>query len=324
MSEETFIEKIYAAFFRQEFPADLVLVVVWLAASIAAIYLPILNQTPVLVVFALPVVLFIPGYCLIAALFPKNDDIDLIERLALSIGLSIAVVPLIGLGLNFTPWGIRLDSIVISITVFTWVLVLVAHYRRAILPPEERFSMPFSEIASTIREGVFPDRSSPVDRLLSVILVLAILIAITTTIYVIASPKESEHFSEFYLLGEKGMAADYPDLIITGQNYPMFVGVGNHEYRNMSYTIETWTSFTEFDNVTNSTTILAMDPLDHLLLTLAHNETMVIPYNLSLKKTGYNRVEFLLFNETVPGPEVSGEDRINASYHDLHLWITIL
>ena len=324
MSEETFIEKIYAAFFRQEFPADLVLVVVWLAASIAAIYLPILNQTPVLVVFALPVVLFIPGYCLIAALFPKNDDIDLIERLALSIGLSIAVVPLIGLGLNFTPWGIRLDSIVISITVFTWVLVLVAHYRRAILPPEERFSMPFSEITSSIREGFFPDGSSPVDRLLSVILVLAILIAITTTIYVIASPKESEHFSEFYLLGEKGMAADYPDLIITGQNYPMFVGVGNHEYRNMSYTIETWTSLTEFDNVTNSTTIIAMDPLDHLSLTLAHNETIVIPYNLSLKKTGYNRVEFLLFNETVPGPEVSGEDRINASYHDLHLWITIL
>ena len=275
-------------------------------------------------IVALPVVLFIPGYCLIAALFPRNDDIGLSERIALSIGLSIAIIPLIGLGLNFTPWGIRLDSVVISVTVFTWVLVLIAYYRRAILPIEKRFSMPFSEIGDTIHEGLFPPDSDRVDRLLSVILVLAILIAITTTIYVIASPKESEHFSEFYILGEKGMAADYPDLIITGQNYPMFIGVGNHEYRNMTYTIETWTSLTEFDNVTNSTTIIAMDPLDHLSLTLAHNETRVIPYNLSLKKTGYNRVEFLLFNETVPGPEVSGKDRINASYHDLHLWITIL
>ncbi len=50
---------------------------------------------------------------------------------------------------------------------------------------------------------------------------------------------------------------------------------------------------------------------------------VIIPYNLSLNKTGYNRVEFLLFNETVPGPEVTGSDRINASYRDLHLWVTV-
>jgi uncharacterized membrane protein len=323
LPEDTRIHKIYAAFFRQDFPADLTLVVVWLTASFAAIYLPFLNQTPISVVFALPVVLFIPGYCLIAALFPKNDDIGLSERFALSIGLSIAIVPLIGLGLNFTPWGIRLDSVVIAITILTWVLVLGAHYRRAVLPSEERFRMPFSEIAGSIREGLFPPESDRVDRLLSGILVLVILIAITTTIYVIASPKESEHFSEFFILGENQMAADYPDLIITGQNYPMFIGVGNHEYRNMSYTIETWTMLTEFDNVTNSTTIMVMDPLDQMSLSLAHNETMVIPYNLSLNKTGYNRVEFLLFNETIPGPEVTGSDRINASYRDLYLRVQV-
>ena len=119
------------------------------------------------------------------------------------------------------------------------------------------------------------------------------------------------------------MASDYPDLIIVGQNYPMFIGVGNHEYRNMTYTIETWTVLTKFDTLTNSTTILAMAPLDRQSLVLSHNETRKIPYNLSLNKTSYNRVEFLLFNETVPGPEVTGSDRINASYQDLHLWVTI-
>ena len=62
------------------------IIVIWLAACIAVIYFPFLNQTPLTVVFALPVVLFIPGYCLIAALFPKNDDISLIERIALSFG----------------------------------------------------------------------------------------------------------------------------------------------------------------------------------------------------------------------------------------------
>jgi hypothetical protein len=66
-----------------------------------------------------------------------------------------------------------------------------------------------------------------------------------------------------------------------------------------------------------------MDPLDRLSITLAHNETTIIPYNLSGKKTGYNRVEFLLFNESVPGPEVSGSERINASYRDIHLWVVV-
>ena len=105
LSEKTRIEKIYSAFFEQEFPADLTLVVVWLAASIVAIYLPILNETPLRIVLALPVVLFIPGYCLIAALFPKEGDIGLVERIMLSIGLSIAIVPLIGLGIKFHPMG---------------------------------------------------------------------------------------------------------------------------------------------------------------------------------------------------------------------------
>jgi hypothetical protein len=79
----------------------------------------------------------------------------------------------------------------------------------------------------------------------------------------------------------------------------------------------------EFDNVTNSSSIMAMAPNDRLSLTLTHNETAISPYNMSVKKTGYNHLEFLLFDETVPGFNVTGSDRINASYRDLHLWVTV-
>ena len=324
MSEKTRLEKIHAAFFEQEFPADLALVMVWLVASITAIYLPVLNETPVRIVLAIPFVLFIPGYCLIAALFPKDGDIGLIERIMLSIGLSIAVVPLIGLGLNFTPWGIRLDPIVMSLILFTYAMILVAYYQRALLPVEERFRVPFSTIGGRIRQEFLPPGESRIDRLLSVILILVMTAVIITTTFVIVTPKESgERFTEFYILGEKQMATDYPEQIIVGQNYLMNVGVGNHEFRNMAYTIETWMVRTEFDNVTNISHIITMDPNDHLSFTLSHNETRIIPYNLSAKKTGYDRVEFLLFNESVPGLEVNGSERINASYRDLHLWITV-
>ena len=324
LSEKTRIEKIYSAFFEQEFPLDLTIIVVWLAATILLIYLPIQNTTLLRLVLALPVILFIPGYCLIAALFPKNGDIGLIERIMLSIGVSIAIVPLIGLGLNFTPWGIRLDPIMIVLTLFTWVMVLIAHYQRAMLPSEERFRILFFTISGEMRQKFLPSEENRVDRFLNIILTLVILTAIITTIYVIlVAPKEGERFTEFFILGENRTAADYPDLIIAGYNYPMYIGVGNYENRNMTYTIETWILRTEFDNVTNTSSIIAMDPIDQLSVTLAHNATKVMPYNLSIMKTGYNRVEFLLFNESIPNPYVSGSDRINASYRTIHLWVNI-
>lgn len=298
--------------------------VVWLAASLCAIYLPFLNTTTIRILLALPIVLFIPGYCLIAALYPKEDDIGLIERVALSFGLSIAVVPLIGFGLNFTPWGVRLDPIVLSLIIFTLVTVLCAHYRRALLLPEERFRMPVSEIAGSLRKELFPGGTSRFDRFLSATLILVILIALITTIYLFTVPKERERYTEFFVLGKNGTAAIYPDRINASQDYPIYVGVGNHELQTITYTIETWIIRTEFNNVTNSSTIIVMDPRNRLSLTLANNETRIIPYNLSVEKTGYNRVEFLLFKEIVPDFEVRGRDRINASYRNLHLWVTVL
>lgn len=85
-------------------------------------------------------VLFIPGYVAVEALFPKGHELDGIERLALSVGLSLALVPLVGLLLNYTPWGIRLDPIMTSLTILTIGLALVAFARRFKLSVE-RFEL---------------------------------------------------------------------------------------------------------------------------------------------------------------------------------------
>ena len=85
-------------------------------------------------------VLFIPGYVAVEALFPKGRELDGIERLALSVGLSLALVPLVGLLLNYTPWGIRLDPIMASLTILTIGLALVAFARRFRLSVE-RFEL---------------------------------------------------------------------------------------------------------------------------------------------------------------------------------------
>ena len=67
-------------------------------------------------------ILWLPGYTFIKALFTtevpiktSKDSLDTIERVALSIGMSLALVPIVGLLLNYTPWGIRLTPIVTSL-----------------------------------------------------------------------------------------------------------------------------------------------------------------------------------------------------------------
>ena len=120
-------------------PIDLALVIALTLACILFVLAPRLNETPVRVLLGLLLVLFLPGYSLVAALFPRKDDLDGIERIALSFGLSIAVVPLLGLALNYTPFGIRLVPVLLGLSLFTVLLAVVAGVRRVWMPEAERF-----------------------------------------------------------------------------------------------------------------------------------------------------------------------------------------
>jgi len=73
-------------------------------------------------------VLLLPGYSLIKTFFPTRE-IDNIERTALSIGMSLAIVPMVGLLLNYTPWGIRLTPVTLSLLSFTTILTITGLQR---------------------------------------------------------------------------------------------------------------------------------------------------------------------------------------------------
>jgi len=78
-------------------------------------------------------VLWLPGYSLTKTLFLdypfSGKNLDLVERLGLSIGLSLAIVSIIGLLLNYTPWGLRLTPIVLSLSALTIILATIGAIR---------------------------------------------------------------------------------------------------------------------------------------------------------------------------------------------------
>lgn len=278
------------------FSMDLLLIIILTVLCALFVLEPTLNKTVVRTVLGVLLVLFLPGYALIASLFTKKDDLDGIERLALSFGLSIAVTPLIGLALNYTPFGIRLDPILICLTAFTLLLSALAFIRRRRIPEENRFHVDFGGFFRGLTSS-FKGESKK-EKVLSIVLIISIILAIATTAYIIVKPKEGESFTEFYILGPGGMASDYPTNLTSGQQGNVIIGIVNHENKNTTYHL----LVTYNDNV----------QLDQML-TLKDGEKVEIPFNFTAGDPGEGKVEFKLFK--LPDD--------NNIYRSLHLWINV-
>lgn len=243
------------------------------------------------IALGLPFILFFPGYVLIAALFTRKEDLSGIERVALSFGLSIAVVPLIGLGLNYTPWGIRLAPVLVSLIIFIVAMSGIAWHRRHRLPVEDAFIPTFEFELPALGE------LSRIDRMLSVLLVLAILAAVGSIIYVVTMPKTGEKFTEFYILGPGGKAEGYPTDLAVGQQGQVIVGVVNHEYSAINYTVQVKTG-----NAVQST----IGPF-----ALSNEQKWENPVAFAVSAPQQNlQVQFLLFRQGDTTP-----------YRSLHLWV---
>jgi uncharacterized membrane protein len=312
------------------YPFDILLC---LLVSLLLIPLVLFNIQPTLrLILGLPFLLFIPGYVLVFALFParKTDrGIDTLERIVLSFGLSIAVVPLIGLLLNYTPWGIRLEPILLSVLFFIIGIGLFGVYRWKKTDPEERFILSLNIS--------IPQQKNRVDRVLTVILAIAILVVLASLIYVIALPRTGEKFTEFYLLGPTGKAEGYPQNLTTQQNATVIIGVANHEGHPVNYTIEIWlinqttlnneTSYNQMWYLTTMTTPL---PSQSVNTEEPWNPQWNHSYTFRIDKPGTFKLAFLLFTSpdtityrTDTNYSDIADQIITSAYRETHLWLTI-
>lgn len=282
---------------QEENPADLLIIFTWIIFTFYFVLTPVLNETFVRTILGIPMVLFIPGYVLIAALFPKKDDLEAVERIALSFGLSIAVVPLLGLLLNFT-FGISLIPILVTLCIYSIILAIIAAYRRGKLPEYMRFSVPFHKISEVVGNEIKTPKSRT-DRILTVVLIISIVLAAGMIYFVITTPKIGERFTEFYILDKEGKAENYPVDLKYNSPSIILVGVVNHEYIPINYTVQV---------------ILDKGMLTDTRFRLDHNETWEKNMTFVPDKAGTDmKLEFWLFKE----------DNFTAPYRELHLWVNV-
>lgn len=227
-----------------------------------------------------------------------TGEIDWTERITLSFGLSIALVSLLGLLLNFTPFGIRLESVVVAVLLFTLLVGLGAYWRRVVLPVEDRLS------ATVELRWPAWGRGQHVDRALTVAFVASLLFAAGTFAYVVLAPRAGEQFTQFYILDEGGTAN--PDLLPTRLNVSepgtVIIGVVNNESTVVTYTVRI--DLVGLERVSNETREANRTTLDTFQVTLANRKVWEQEYTFAIAAQGQWKVEFLLFRDANVGKPI--------------------
>lgn len=276
---------------------DLLIISIWTIFTYILITSPLLENTIIRTIFGLVSILFNPGYVLTAAIFPRKNDLKNIERIGLSLGMSIAIVTLIGLFLNYT-FGIRLISILASLCIFIIGFIFIAKYRRRQLTEDQRFRINFFEIYQTIGKNI--EHKNKVDNILTGILAFSMVLAISMLFIVITTSKTGERFTEFYILNSTtGKADNFPIELEIGNPSTLLVGVVNHEFKNVSYTVQI---------------VLEEQPLISKDLSLANNQKWEKNITFVPDKKGNDmKLAFWLFKD----------DNFTEPYRELHLWVNI-
>lgn len=215
---------------RYTFIFVLLIAVLLVVLTVPGETLPI-PLAAVRLLLGMTLLLFCPGYALQAALFPRRNGPDGVERLALSVGISLALVPLLALILDQLPWGIRLGTVLAVEVGVTLLATVLAWVRWHSLPPDDRWewTVPWA-FANPSR---FHPRFWLYGGLMGVLALDLLLLLMVIRLAGIGEP-----VTEFYLSGPGGLATDYPYRGVVGEPVTVTVGIVNGEEMTMEYRLE--------------------------------------------------------------------------------------
>jgi uncharacterized membrane protein len=241
------------------------------------------------------VVLVLPGYNLQSLAFPHAGDLEPHERLALSLGISIATLPPMVLFLEGrSSHALTLENILLLQNLLVMGTALASWVRRRGIPVEERFLL---RAASSPR--AWWHRQPWGNRILYILLLLSLSVAFVSAALNFFIRGPSYFFTEFYVLSDQGRAQEYTSEAAAGDPISFILGVVNREGATQEYRVE----------VRSGGEILNTSEL----FSVPDGERHEMALSFALSRIGSSvEVDFLLYQGTNERP-----------YRSLRLWIAV-
>ena len=269
-------------------------------------------------VFGLVLVMFLPGYAVVTALFPgAPGDQWVVRRLALPFGVSLALLPV--LGLTFSGLGVPFSPVtVLGTTAAITVLgLLVAGRRRRHLTEAQRGNFVLRQWAGRADRTLL-DRPTT-ELLVNALTLVAVVTAMAGLVFAVTVPAPDPQYARFSVLTENEsgelVADGYPTEFTAGEGRNVVLEIANQGPDRRSYTVVV--QLQRFDESTDRVT--ARSRVLTLTQSVSAGETWNRPVTVTPDMTGREmRLTFLLYPGDAPGnPTVESADE------HLFLWVNV-
>jgi uncharacterized membrane protein len=327
---------------RRGWPLDILAVVVVTVGLLAVTLSPQAGfvGSPLQVILGLSFVFFAPGGAVTAALFPRghrddatmsgtaldrvltrDETITTMERLVLALGLSVAVVPLIALLLNFTAAGVQPNTVLPVLAGATLALSAIGLVRRFTLPAEDRYGISL-RTAFTGLTAWIESPASGRDQIINLVLVIGLILAVTGVAYAVVAPQPGERFTEFYLRTsdpETGqlVADDYPSELAEGEQMTLYLGLTNQEHQTVSYTVVA--ELQRVDSRNQPAQVISTREIDRFSATVDHEGSWQQDHVFTPTMYGDSiRLTYMLYKGEPPAAP-----SVDTAYRSVHIWLEI-
>ncbi len=194
---------------------------IWTIIVGSAIILPLLPHVPfayIRIPLGIALVLLLPGYATARALFVGRIEATGMYGIGIGFGISIAIIPMVALLLEFSGIAISPESTLPALAVWTIFWIAIGLYRSVEQAADKMTPAAFG--VNFRSGGSLSNRIVPIT--------VSLLVAFLLVAVVMSSISRSEQLdTEFFILGSEGEARDYPYAVEPRGDVAVNLGIHN-------------------------------------------------------------------------------------------------
>lgn len=299
------------------------------AVGVLAGFLP--SGHPIRLFVAFVSLLFIPGYVLTLAVFPADDSVSrgrrlsriasgasgpaglgTWERLALSFGLSILLLPAFALVIELVSLPYEYTTVGSTVGVFCLLTFAVGSLRRRRLEPSSRYDPKLSAPWLSVPRG------EGLDLVLNAALAITVVATLAGLGVALAVPPEGDGFTEVSLLTEDTngdlSASDYPAELTRNETTELVLTVTNRESKRNDYNV-----VVQLQELNSNGTVTERATVDIFENDVGPGETWRARHDLQLFRPGEDqRVMYLVYRGTPPESPT-----VENAYRHVYFWTDV-